>query len=70
MADLALFLLGLGLKDLRALVRAAIGAGMMRKPHAAALGALHDVHRRQGVMGAAAITAALGQLTFWMRWHW
>jgi hypothetical protein len=52
-----------------AVVSAAIRARVVRKAHAAALLALDEMHRLKRVMGAAAIAATLGQLTFWMRWH-
>lgn len=43
-----------------ALVAAAIGAGVVREAHAAALLALDQMHWLERVMGAAAIAAALG----------
>ncbi len=56
-------------EDGLALVCAAIRADVMREPHRAALRAAHDVGGGQGVVGAPAVAAALGMLTFWLRWH-
>jgi hypothetical protein len=52
-----------------AFVRAAVEAEAMRLAQRAALRALHEVHRRQRVMGASSIATAFGKLTFWLRCH-
>jgi hypothetical protein len=52
-----------------AFIRAAVEAEAMRLAQRAALRALHEVHRRQRVMGASSIAAAFGEFAFWLRCH-
>ena len=65
--DLLLLFLHCDVSD--AFVRAAVEAEAMRLAQRAALRALHEVHRRQRVMGASSIATAFGELTFWLRCH-
>ena len=64
-----LLLLFLHLDESDALVRAAVGADAMRLAQRAAFRAVHEMQRRQSIMGASPIATAFGKLTFWMRWH-
>lgn len=67
--DSMLALLALDLYDLAALVVAAVGAYLVGQAHLAAVGAGHGLAGLQCVMGAAAVSAALGMLAFWKRCH-
>jgi hypothetical protein len=62
-------LLRFNLEHRLALVRAAIGACVMGPTHGTTLRAADEVHRGQGIVSPAPVTATLGQLTLWMRWH-
>lgn len=64
-----LLLFGLDIKDLLTVVGAAVRTDVVRQTHASALLAFDKVHRLERILGAAPIAATLGQLTFWMRWH-
>jgi hypothetical protein len=52
-----------------AAVGAALGANPVRQVLAMALRALDQSGLADGVMGAAAVATALGNLTFWQRGH-
>jgi hypothetical protein len=52
-----------------AAVGSALGADPVRQVLAMALGALDQSGLADGIMGAAAVAAALGNLTFWQRGH-
>jgi hypothetical protein len=62
-------LLFFGQQHSPAAIGAALGADPMRQVLAVALGALDQSGLADGVMGAAAVAAALGNLTFWQRGH-
>jgi len=66
---MSLLLFALHVQNGLALVGAAIGADVMREPHAAALLALDKMHGLKGVMGPAAIATTLRQFTFRLRCH-
>jgi hypothetical protein len=64
-----LALVSLYIDHFLALVVAAVGANVMRKPHLAAVGALHQLARLERVVCAASVASALGSFPFWKRGH-
>jgi hypothetical protein len=64
-----LLLFGPNIKDGLTVVSAAVRTSVVRQTHASALLAFDKVHRLERIVGTTPIAAALGQLTFWKRWH-
>lgn len=55
--------------NLTALIVTAIGANSMRGAHFAAIGTRYQVHRREGVVGAATVAPSARMFSFWLRNH-
>jgi hypothetical protein len=68
-ALLAGFLFFLDLNNFTAIVETAAGANGVRQAHRTAVGAGNDVSSHQSILGASAITAALGVLALGMWGH-
>ena len=55
--------------DFTTLILAALGADSMRQAFLTTVGASGKIESRHGIVGAAAIAAAFGMFTLWMRGH-